>query len=141
MDFHGGTCLRLCYNASRHSEDLGFVGSNNFDSTDMKNLASALTDHLNEKYGLEVTVKSPKDRKKAEESARICVDKWLISIVTRPRRPDLPRQRIKLEIANVTCTTNSCTLMRNYEFLPNEYCEFDLHAESMDEILADKLVA
>ena len=112
LDLHGGTCLRLCYNASRHSEDLGFVGSNDFDSTHMKNLASALTDHLNGKYGLEVTIKSPKDRRKAEGSARICVDMWLISIVTRPMRQDLPRQRIKLELANVpTCTTKSCTLM------------------------------
>lgn len=140
--FHGGTCLRLCYNAPRFSEDLDFAGGNDFDSADMKNLASALTDHLNGKYGLEVTVKSPKDRKKAQDSARIVVDKWMVSIVTRPKRPDIPRQRIKLEIANVpTCTNRPCTLMRNYEFLPNEYCEFDLHAESMDEILADKLVA
>ena len=140
--FHGGTCLRLCYNALRFSEDLDFAGGNDFDSADLKNLASALMDHLNGKYGLEVTVKSPKDRKKASESAIVSVDKWQVSVVTKPGRPDLPRQRIKIEVANVpTHTIELRPLKRNYDFLPDGYDEFLLRVEKKEEIVADKLVA
>lgn len=140
--FHGGTCLRLCYNAPRLSEDLDFAGGNDFDSADLKNLASALMDHLNGKYGLEATVKSPKDRKRDPESAMVSVDKWQVSVVTKPGRPDLPRQRIKIEVANVPSHTNELrTLRRNYDFLPDGYDNLLLRAEKMEEIVADKLVA
>ncbi len=140
--FHGGTCLRLCYNAPRLSEDLDFTGGNDFDSADLKNLASALMDHLNGKYGLKATVKSPKDRKRDPESAMVSVDKWQVSVVTKPGRPDLPRQRIKIEVANVPAhTIDLRTLRRNYDFLPDGYDNLLLRAEKMEEIVADKLVA
>lgn len=140
--FHGGTCLRLCYNARRFSEDLDFAGGHDFHSADLKNLPSALMDHLNGKYGLEVTVKSPKERKKASDQATVSVDKWQVSVVTEPGRPDLPRQRIKIEVANIpTHTIELRTLKRNYDFLPDGYDNFFLRAEKMEEIVADKLVA
>ena len=140
--FHGGTCLRLCYNAPRLSEDLDFAGGNDFDSANLKNLASALMDHLNGKYGLKATVKSPKDRKRNPESAMVSVDKWQVSVVTKPGRPDLPRQRIKIEVANVPAhTIDLRTLRRNYDFLPDGYDNLLLRAEKMEEIVADKLVA
>ena len=140
--FHGGTCLRLCYNAPRLSEDLDFAGGSDFDSKGMKDLASALKDHLTGKYGLEVTVRSPKETRKALESATVSVDKWQVGVVTKPGRPDLKKQRIKIEIANIpTHTTDLRTLKRNYDFLPDGYDEFFLRVETMEEILADKLVA
>lgn len=140
--FHGGTCLRLCYNASRFSEDLDFAGGNDFDSRRMKNLASALIDHLNGKYGLKVTVKNPKEMKKAGESTIVSVDKWQVGVDTRPARPDRKKQRIKIEIADVsTHTADLRTLKRNYDFLPDGYDNFFLRVEKMEEILADKLVA
>ncbi len=140
--FHGGTCLRLCYGAPRLSEDLDFAGGKDFDTADLKNLASALMDHLNGKYGLKATVKSPKDRKRDPESAMVSVDKWQVSVVTKPGRPDLPRQRIKIEVANVPAhTIDLRTLRRNYDFLPYGYDNLLLRAEKMEEIVADKLVA
>ena len=36
--FQGGTCLRLCYGASRYSEDLDFAGSFDFDATGLEAL-------------------------------------------------------------------------------------------------------
>lgn len=33
--FQGGTCLRLCYGASRYSEDLDFAGDFDFDAADL----------------------------------------------------------------------------------------------------------
>ena len=140
--FRGGTCLRLCYNALRFSEDLDFAGGSDFENADLKNLASALMDHLSGKYGLEVEVKSPRGRKKPSESAIVSVDKWQIGIVTKPERPDLPRQRIKIKVANVSSHTDELrTLRRNYDFLPDGYDKFFLRVEKMEEILADKLVA
>ena len=140
--FHGGTCLRLCYNAHRLSEDLDFAGGNDFDSADLKNLASALMDHLNSKYGLEATVKSPKDRKRDLESAMVSVDKWQVSVVTKLGRPDLPRQRIKIEVANVPAhTIDLRTLKRKYHVIPDGCVEFLVRVEKMEEIVADKLVA
>ena len=140
--FHGGTCLRLCYGAPRLSEDLDFAGGNDFDSNNMENLASALIDHLNSEYGLAVTVKSPKETRNAGESPIVSVNKWQVSVVTRPERPDLRRQRIKIEIANIpTYTDDLRTLQRNYDFLPDGYNKFLLRVEKMEEIVADKLVA
>ena len=99
-------------------------------------------DHLNGKYGLKATVKSPKDRKRDPESAMVSVDKWQVSVVTKPGRPDLPRQRIKIEVANVPAhTIDLRTLRRNYDFLPDGYDNLLLRAEKMEEIVADKLVA
>lgn len=36
--FQGGTCLRLCYGASRYSEDLDFAGGFDFDAADLEAL-------------------------------------------------------------------------------------------------------
>jgi len=36
--FQGGTCLRLCYGASRYSEDLDFAGGFDFDATGLEAL-------------------------------------------------------------------------------------------------------
>lgn len=33
--FQGGTCLRLCYGASRYSENLDFAGGFDFDAADL----------------------------------------------------------------------------------------------------------
>ena len=34
----GGTCLRLCYGASRYSEDLDFAGGFDFDAADLDDM-------------------------------------------------------------------------------------------------------
>jgi len=36
--FQGGTCLRLCYGASRYSEDLDFAGDFDFDAADLDDM-------------------------------------------------------------------------------------------------------
>lgn len=69
------------------------------------------------------------------------VDKWQVSVETSPERRDMPRQRIKLEIANIPAYTSELVPLRqNYDFLLG-YGYLLVNAESIDEILADKVVA
>ncbi len=79
-----------------------------------------------------------------EESERhgIKIDKWQIKIITAPNRPNIPKQMIKLEIACVASySANAKALKNNYEFLPDGYSDTLVLVESLDEIMADKLIA
>ena len=66
LTFQGGTSLRLCYGAPRLSEDLDFVGGNEFTTADLIDMKSCIERYVGERYGLEITVKEPRDL--AEES-------------------------------------------------------------------------
>ena len=63
------------------------------------------------------------------------------SIETAPGKPNIPRQRIKLEIANIPAHTRELVPLRaNYESaraMPTIY----VNTESLDEIMADKILA
>ncbi len=141
--FQGGTSLRLCYGSARYSEDLDFVGGRDFSSSSLTELKSLIEEYLSERYGLEVTVKEPATLKAEEPAhAALNVDKWQVSVVTEPGRPDLPRQRIKIEVANIPAyTCEDLQLNANYRFLPDGYKTVRIGVEAMDEIMADKLVA
>jgi len=69
------------------------------------------------------------------------VDKWQVSVETSPAQRDMPRQRIKLEIANIPAHTSELVPLRqNYDFLLG-YGLVLVNAETLEEILADKVVA
>jgi predicted nucleotidyltransferase component of viral defense system len=59
LTFQGGTSLRLCYGATRFSEDLDFAGGRNFAGTVLKDMKSCLEHYIGKRYNLEVTVKEP----------------------------------------------------------------------------------
>jgi len=141
--FQGGTCLRLCYGANRFSEDLGFAGGSNYSSKHLMSMKTCIEDYVGGRYGLEVNVKEPATLKKEESSyAEIKVDKWQISITTAPERKEIARQRIKIEVANIpTYTRTTQALKRNYDFLPDGYEDTLIFTETLNEIMADKLVA
>ncbi|MBU2741165.1 nucleotidyl transferase AbiEii/AbiGii toxin family protein [Acidithiobacillus albertensis] len=64
-----------------------------------------------------------------------------MSVETHPGRPDLPRQKIKLEIANIPAYTREVVPLRmNYSVLDGVSPTLVV-AEYIHEILADKLVA
>ncbi len=70
------------------------------------------------------------------------VAKWQVSIQTAPRRCVIPRQRIKVEVAGIPASTRTLkSLARNYRFLPDGYSDVLISVESLDEIMADKLVS
>ena len=140
--FQGGTAVRLCYGGRRFSEDLDFAGGVDFSSRKLANMKACIMDYLNKRYGLEVTVKEPKSLRKEPEYAERNVDMWQIAITTAPERPDLPRQRIKLEVASIPAYTKVAQpLIRNYEFLPDGYEDLLIMTEEKSEIMADKLIS
>lgn len=153
LTFQGGTSLRLCYGAPRFSEDLDFAGGKDLNEGVLKDIKQCLEDYLGARYGMDVQVKEPKmgsllqaigsQSESFEEGDpdSISVLKWQVGITTMPSRPDLPRQRIKLEVANIPSYTRTVkALMRNYEQLPAGYSDTLINVETLDEIMADKLV-
>ncbi|MCC8380234.1 nucleotidyl transferase AbiEii/AbiGii toxin family protein [Xenorhabdus sp. PB30.3] len=140
--FQGGTSLRLCYGGSRFSEDLDFAGGKDFSSSQLKDMKQCIEDYIGKRYGLEVTVKEPDILKQQPEYSELKINKWQIAIITSPSRKDLPKQRIKIEVANIPAyTRNILPLRNNYPSLPDGYNDTLIHVETLDEIMADKLIS
>ena len=140
--FRGGTSLRLCYGSRRYSEDLDFVGGRHFSSSSLRDMKDVLEDYLAGRYGLEVLVKEPAALRREPDNSELNVDKWQISVVTSPGQRDIPKQRVKLEVANIPAYTKEVlTLRKNHPFLPDGYEDTLIAVESLDEIMADKLVS
>lgn len=140
--FQGGTAVRLCYGGKRFSEDLDFAGGVDFSSSQLAKMKECILDYLSNRYGLEVSVKEHKSLRKEAAYAERNVDMWQIAITTSPERPDLPRQRVKLEVANIPAyTAIPQSLIRTYDFLPDGYEDLLVMTEDKSEIMADKLVS
>ncbi|CAM3952656.1 nucleotidyl transferase AbiEii/AbiGii toxin family protein [Vreelandella rituensis] len=142
LTFQGGTCLRLCQGSPRFSEDLDFAGGWAFQSDDVTLIKTCIQDYISHRYRLDVTVKTPKELKRDPRYAEVRVDKWQVAVVTSPARPDIPKQRIKLEIASLPAYTREpYGIHIHYPFLPEGYSDLLVMAETADEIMADKLVS
>lgn len=110
--------------------------------SDMAAIKTCIEEYLGARYGLDITVREPHELKFDPEYADIRVDMWQISVITSPGRPDLPRQRIKIEIANVPAYTREPRpLVQNYDFLPDGYGDTLILTETLSEVMADKLVS
>lgn len=142
LTFQGGTSLRLCYGSRRFSEDLDFAGGKDFAAAQLMDMKSCIEQYVGKRYGLEVTVKEPREAVMEPEGKNIRVHKWQIRVVTSPGRPDRPKQMIKVEVANVRALTRVPQLLRNnYDFMPDWYGDTAIMVESREEIMADKLVS
>jgi len=142
LTFQGGTCLRLCYGANRFSEDLDFAGGKNYSSAHLKEMKSCIEKYIGGRYGLSVTVKEPASLKKDAKYSEIKIDKWQISVITSPERRNVPKQRIKIDVANIPAyTQRTLGLKKNYDFLPDGYEDTLIYTESLDEIMADKMIS
>lgn len=140
--FQGGTSLRLCRESNRYSEDLDFAGGKDFSSKMLAEMKEVIEKYIGNRYGLEVTVKEPNSLKKDPKYAELNIDKWQIAVVTSPEKKHLAKQRIKLEVANVPAYTKEpLPLGRNYDFLPEGYSLTLVYAESLDEVMADKIIS
>jgi len=140
LTFHGGTALRLCYGASRLSEDLDFAGGPNFTRKDVEGISEVVKSHLASRYGLEIVVKEPKPRKK--DGSTVVVDTWQITIVTNPGQLHLPRQRINIDIATMESrSTGLQAIRKNYPVLPSGLEGLLVPVMSAQEILTNKLVS
>lgn len=139
--FQGGTSLRLCRGSDRFSEDLDFAGGVKFSSGNMQKVKECVEKRIGERFGLKVLV-SNKPAKVGEGGIKhVRVDKWWISIQTSPENRAMPRQKIKLEIANIPAHTRELVpLKANYEVLGGMPMVL-VNAETLDEIMADKVLA
>ena len=139
LTFQGGTALRLCHGGQRLSEDLDFAGGSDFDGSRLDAVVTTLERHVGARYGLDVRVKAPRVR---DMSDGVEVRRWTLSIDTDPGRPDLPRQRVKLEIANVPAHDGVPMAVRaHYSGLPDGYDGMLIVTESAREIASDKVVS
>lgn len=142
LTFQGGTSLRLCYGALRFSEDLDFAGGYDFEAKHLFAMKNCLENYLTKHYQLEVSVKEPKDIVTASDRRNVNVSIWQIRLVTHPESKNLPKQMIKLEVANIPAYTREPKLiLSNYDFLPDGYTDVIMMVETLDEILADKIIA
>ena len=62
--------------------------------------------------------------------------------MTHPERRDIPKQMIKIEVANIPAYTQEARqLVHNYDFLPDNYRNIIIMTETIEEIFADKIIA
>ncbi|MEA1968838.1 MAG: nucleotidyl transferase AbiEii/AbiGii toxin family protein [Thermodesulfobacteriota bacterium] len=142
LTFQGGTSLRLCYGSSRFSEDLDFAGGKKFAGYQLKKIKDCLERYIGQRYGLDVIVKEPRELRDKPEHQGLNVDKWQLIVVTAPGQRHMPKQRIKIEVANIPAYSRiPKTLQLNYDFLPDGYSDTLILTKTLDEILADKLVS
>jgi predicted nucleotidyltransferase component of viral defense system len=143
--FQGGTSLRLCYGSERLSEDLDFAGGEDFDGSLMPEMKGVIEAAIVGRYDVEVAVEEPKRRCVEQVSPSpqgISVDCWQIRVITQQGRPDIPQQKIKLEVAGVSAHTRVIRpLINNYSELPYGYANILVLVESIEEIVVDKLFA
>ena len=142
LTIRGGTALHLCYGAQRFSKDLDFVGGHDVTTAHLQGIKDWIVEQLEKRYGLAVDVKEPGQPEREAAGRHVAVYRWQIRVTTAPARRDLPRQMIRIEVADVPAYTRvPRSLQLNYDFLPDGYRDLIVLVESLDEILADKLVS
>lgn len=134
LTFIGGTCLRACYGSVRLSEDLDFTGGNRFKKSDLAELARVLTERLQTRYDLPVTVSEP-----VKTGGKVST--WKLTVETRPGQKHLPAQRIHLDICAISSHDPRPMMLRNLYGIDLGTSGLILQAQSREEILADKIIA
>jgi len=134
LTFIGGTCLRACYGSARLSEDLDFTGGTHFKRSDLAELARVLTERLQTRYGLPVSVSEP-----VKVGGKVST--WKLTIETRPGQKHLPAQRIHLDICAIPSHDPRPMMLRNLYGIDLGTSGLILQAQSREEILADKVIA
>lgn len=139
--FQGGTALRLCYGGQRYSEDLDFTcGADAVEPFNLEDVESLLRAHVADRYGLAMDLVVPKPGVAGEfGTGQVAVKRWVFVISV----PGFAAaQRIHIEICNVPSYEVMPTLIQpRYHVLGDVYGDIALRVESLNEILADKIVA
>ncbi len=131
----GGTSLRMCYNASRLSEDLDFNGGHDFKPAHFDGLEVEIQKYIQNKYETQVWVNKPIEDPQGNTSS------WKISIVKDANRPDLPRQKMHIDVCAIpSFDVEKRPLLNHYNIVvPTE--GLLIPVQSLQETLADKLIA
>lgn len=135
LTFIGGTLLRMCYNSARLSADLDFNGGYDFKPSCLDGLELEIQKHIQNKYEVEVWVNKPAESKQGDTSS------WTISIVKEASRPDLPRQKMHIDVCAIpSFDIEKRPLLNHYNIVvPTEGVL--IPAQSLKETLADKVIA
>jgi predicted nucleotidyltransferase component of viral defense system len=135
LTFIGGTSLRLCHNSTRLSEDLNFNGGHNFKPSDFDGLDIEIQKYIQNKYETEVWVNKPNEEKQGDTSS------WKISIEKEANRPDLPRQKMHIDVCAIpSFDIEKRALINHYNIVvPTE--GLLIPVQSLQETLADKFIA
>lgn len=135
LTFIGGTSLRMCYNSSRLSEDLDFNGGHDFKPSEFDGLESEIQTYIQNKYETEVWVNKPSGEQQGDTVS------WKISIVKEANRPDLPRQKMHIDVCAIpSFDIQRRPLINHYDIVvPTE--GILVPVQSLQETLADKLIA
>lgn len=135
LTFIGGTSLRMCYNSSRLSEDLDFNGGHDFNPSEFEGLDSEIQSYIQNKYETEVWVNKPTGERQGDTVS------WKISIVKEANRPDLPRQKMHIDVCALpSFDIEKRPLINHYNIVvPTE--GILVPVQSLQETLADKLIA
>ncbi|MFN3162856.1 MAG: nucleotidyl transferase AbiEii/AbiGii toxin family protein [Pseudohongiellaceae bacterium] len=135
LTFIGGTAMRLCYNSVRLSEDLDFNGGHEFSPANFDGLELAIQTYIQNKYETDVWVNKPADDKQGDTVS------WKISIVKEANRPDLPRQKMHIDVCAIpSFDVEKRPLLNHYNIVvPTE--GLLVPVQSLQEMLADKLIA
>lgn len=135
LTFIGGTSLRMCYNSSRLSEDLDFNGGYDFKPAEFDGLESEIQTYIQNKYETDVWVNKPTGEQQGNTVS------WKISIVKEPERPDLPRQKMHIDVCAIpSFDIEKRPLINHYDIVvPTE--GILVPVQSLQETLADKLIA
>jgi predicted nucleotidyltransferase component of viral defense system len=134
LTFMGGTCLRACYGSARLSEDLDFTGGFDFQKDDLENIGDILKTAIWQKYNLAVNVLKP-----VKEIGNTRT--WKIKIITAPQRTDLPQQQINIDVCLLPSYERRPVMLKNYYGVEAGTSGLIIMAESLPEILADKIIA
>lgn len=135
LTFIDGTSLRMCYNSSRLSEDLDFNGGHDFNPSEFEGLDFEIQTYIQNKYETEVWVNKPSCEQQGNTAS------WKISIVKEANRPDLPRQKMHIDVCAIpSFDVEKRPLINHYDIVvPTE--GILVPVQSLQETLADKLIA
>ncbi|WP_340677306.1 nucleotidyl transferase AbiEii/AbiGii toxin family protein [Paraglaciecola sp.] len=134
LTFIGGTALRVCYRSNRLSEDLDFTAGADFKASSLAGMGDHLRDYLSKKYGLNVAVHEP-------TLSNTDTSTWKITIEKFPNRPDLPSQKMHIDICALPSFEREFRPAIDHYDIQSPIAGLPIPVQSKQEILADKMVA
>ena len=135
LTFIGDTSLRLCHNSSRLSEDLNFNAGHNFKPENFDGLETFIKSYIEKKYDIDVYVGKPDPEKQGHTSS------WKISIEKEPNRPDLPRQKMHIDVCAIPSFDIELKPPINHYSLVVPTESLLIPTQSLKETLVDKFIA
>ena len=137
--FRGGAALRLCYGAPRLSGALAFAGGPEFDAGSLEDAKTVLERRVRRRFDLEAVV----EESRAESGmSGVAAHQWWLAVKLAGSHSEQPRLRVRLEVAAAPVYSREVRAQNaNYSGLPDGYGDLLIAAETLDEVMADKLVS